>query len=434
MLNMLDSSATLLPTKPTIDSHPSIRLLTMNMCLQLPGARNRYNVALIKNTCIILLVASLPASHLVYLRTSLSPLYSLPLLFLLSIIVTQPLAMVVSGVIYMFLNEGFSEFKTERILEFSKHVEQYDIICCQEIYGSWWFGSRYYQTLMKREAKRRGLLYSSTSGRPALPAIMFDQGLTIYSRYPITRSRRKLYQSQSPWDRLFVNRAALYAEVQVPGSMLGSAPRSLHVFTTHTTPSLSDMSRRSGLAKLLADGPVPTVVKQCGELKTFIESMTAGSRRDDLLVVMGDFNVNAGSIEYQAFERDLGALGLKDVTPLPRGGATTTSEREEDTGTTTTATDTLKWEPTFACVCLKTGRPLETLLTCPDLQGRPQCLDFVFVGGGGNQAESKRQGVVPFTVVNKKFQQVSDHCGVAAVVTFGDRLPGAGTSRDRKNV
>ena len=134
----------------------------------------------------------------------------------------------------------FSEFTKERIdMLFDENVlQQYDVIAVQELYGGWYPGSCYYQNYMKDVCKKAGLGYSSFAGRPKLPRILFDQGLAIFSRHPIVRSKRHVFRHQSIWDYMFVSRASLYAEVAIGDSAIA------HVFTLHTAPSLDDMKQR----------------------------------------------------------------------------------------------------------------------------------------------------------------------------------------------
>jgi endonuclease/exonuclease/phosphatase family metal-dependent hydrolase len=242
----------------------------------------------------------------------------------------------------------------------------------------------------------KGLYYSAFTGRPVLPAMMFDQGLAIFSRYPIKSSSRKIFESQSVWDRAFVNRACLHAELDCGDG------KTVNVFTCHTAPSLGDMVKRTKLAALIQE-KVPTAHLQAMEMAVFIKDTIEGTKQQQqqqLNVAMGDFNVVAGGEDYEVFVKLFSedkALNLKDITKKTRKkkGA-------------------YEWDHTFSLVD-EEGKPTETLLTSPGLLGSPQALDFIFIDGKIVD-ESK---VVPFAVTGEKFQQVSDHSGVQATVSWG---------------
>ena len=362
-----------------------------------------------KNCIIIALLALniapvLPTFHCVYREWLI---YQLVIFHILTIpvafILGQPLAIISSGVIYVVRKTTFSEFKRERIdhLYDTKTLHAYDVVAIQELYGGWFPGSRFYQHHMRRQCEKAGLKHSATAGRPVLPRVIFDQGLAIFSRYPIVKTKRLVFKKQSIWDYLFVARACLYVQVEV------NPLHTVHCFTVHTAPSLKDMQERSSLARLLKE-KVPTVQVQANEIADFIKKMTKTGYKErdsgvtETTVCMGDFNIGAGTADFIHLENELGAGNNLNMTEI-------SSQTDRDGKRT--------WASTFGRLADGSSEvPTETLLTSPGLRGKPQTLDFVFVTD--NCRKVGECVVHPFAAVKesdkKYWQQVSDHCGLSA--------------------
>jgi endonuclease/exonuclease/phosphatase family metal-dependent hydrolase len=218
--------------------------------------------------------------------------------------------------------------------------------------------------------------------------MLFDSGLAIFSKHPISRSYHLIFKKQSIWDYLFVSRAALYAQID-----LGKG-KNLHVFTLHTAPSLDDMKKRTQLASLLEE-KVPTVRQQGDELGEFMTKLLDSSNynaKTDKIVCMGDFNVKAGTLDYFHFANIFSTkYQMVDITK--KGGK-----------------DTDTWEPTFGLVD-DDGFPLERLLTSPGLRGIPQTLDFIFTDAE-KAGESSVLKLQCDDAKETRFQCVSDHAAV----------------------
>lgn len=181
-------------------------MLTINLCLHLPGARNKYNVQLIVKSFQFLFLIYIPVCYLIY--PTIPAYLSIPLGFIVVMLTGQFFAMAVSLLLHLLLRDGYSEFKRERIVAFWELIEkdQPDVIACQELYGSWFLGSNVNKSRMIKAAKRLGYCHVN-SGKPRLPALLFDQGLCIFSKWPIIESGHLIYKSQSVFDKYFVNRA-----------------------------------------------------------------------------------------------------------------------------------------------------------------------------------------------------------------------------------
>ncbi|GMI50909.1 hypothetical protein ScalyP_jg7996 [Parmales sp. scaly parma] len=262
--------------------------------------------------------------------------------------------MAVSLLLHLLLRDGYSEFKRERIVAFWELIEkdQPDVIACQELYGSWFLGSNVNKSRMIKAAKRLGYCHVN-SGKPRLPALLFDQGLCIFSKWPIIESGHLIYKSQSVFDKYFVNRAALFACVDIGNG------RKVKLFTTHTSPSMADMNKRTKLASCLPKERVSTVSRQAGEMVAFVKQKGGGDDPEKCVtIILGDFNVEGGDKDYDCFASEFKKLGVLDHTT-------------NDDGT---------WPATFGIVN-EDGKPTETLLTSPGLLMKPQALDFIFSNG-----------------------------------------------------
>ncbi len=364
-----------------------LNLLTLNICIHVPGGRNTANIWLVSRSIMCTVTV---ANLVLFLKRGDT---DIGLLFLFSAL-TLPLglffgqfgALILSYLIYLVKKNKFSEFKSERQNYLCENdLGTRDIVALQELYGGWLPGSRFYRDRMKSLCNGVGLKFYAFAGRPSFPKLLFDQGLAIFSRFPVTESERLVFRTQSIWDYLFVARSCLYAKIEVPGNELENS-RVIHCFTVHTAPSLKDMKERTILANVIKE-KIPTVRRQADEIGAFVKKKVGAKDHHSLIVVMGDFNIQAGSDDYMHLENVMAAQGLKDVT---------------------------NGENTFALLD-ESGKAIETLLTTKGLQGKPQALDFVFINEG--KCVKATTEVLPFRNTSEDtWQAVSDHAGVSAKV------------------
>ncbi len=117
-----------------------------------------------------------------------------------------------------------SDHKDARLEEFVKKLEDFDIVCNQEVFTT--FNSR--KARLISYAQKAGFMYHCVSDAPGFfSGYATDGGLAILSRFPIVHSEFSPYPYGVLSDSLSY-KGVLYAKIQV-----GSG-RFMHLFNTHT--------------------------------------------------------------------------------------------------------------------------------------------------------------------------------------------------------
>jgi len=175
------------------------------------------------------------------------------------------------------INNNGEDYKDERLLEFISNMHKYDIICLQEMFASY---SRRRETLVEH-AKKLGFIYHVASPRPStfgLNPHFIDGGLIILSRYPIVHWGFKPYPLGLGIDCI-VQKGVLYAQIQIGESRL-------HIYNTHT------QANYNGDSKCAKKRKEHFVAFQKYISETLIKH---DYHQDDVIILVGDFNVNARS-------------------------------------------------------------------------------------------------------------------------------------------
>jgi len=133
-----------------------------------------------------------------------------------------------------------SDYKDERLAEFFKIMDEYDIICLQEVFGT--FNSRKYRLI--KQAIKKGFYFIESSPDPSFFShFIIDGGLVILSkfflkkikkwiqnifffRFPIKNSELCFFEHSDFPDALTF-RGSMYVKIDVFGE-------TLHLFTGHT--------------------------------------------------------------------------------------------------------------------------------------------------------------------------------------------------------
>lgn len=272
---------------------------------------------------------------------------------------------------------GVNDHKDARLNSLLPLLSPFDLLCFQEIFTS--AGPRHAQFLKSLKSQYFMHIAQPPTLSPSLiqlPPKLFDPGLLIASRRPLTRVKFHQYKACAATTvDCLVAKGVLYARLKINS-------RFVHVFCTHLQAD--------------DDGPSRHVVriKQLKELVSFVRHVT----QDDPggpLVLAGDFNVNAragfnnatSSTDYTRALRVLRGLdpALRDVLYDAAGEHPVTS--------------------------------------AGGIKGKMQKnerLDYIFVGrvGGANQksvrAVQDSVAVLEFRVEGKGYDTVSDHYGVKA--------------------
>lgn len=169
------------------------------------------------------------------------------------------------------------EFKEERLKLFAgKFMDQFDIMCFQEIFEGW----------NSRQQKAAG--YGIKEGffdNYYLPIPGFSKrfaasgGISIQSRFPIVEKDHKIYEKfTSNWT--FARKGVLYTKIQIANGFL-------HLFNTHMQANYPTTSFKN-MKKW-----VDCRIYQIHEMAEFIELKTRDAAQEDIILCVGDFNINA---------------------------------------------------------------------------------------------------------------------------------------------
>ena len=177
-----------------------------------------------------------------------------------------------------------NDWKDERLEEFIKVIHKFDIICLQEMFGS--FNSRK-QDLIRAATKQGFFFYVETESPSFMSKYMVDGGLIILSRFPIVSKLFVPYQYGVIADSLS-QKGLLYAKIQIKDSFL-------HLFSTHLQASYF----YSGEHNFLCSWETRmSQINQINYIMSEILSQEYKNEKDKALLV-GDFNVDALQYKYK---------------------------------------------------------------------------------------------------------------------------------------
>ncbi len=203
------------------------------------------------------------------------------------------------------------DYKEERLIDFLDYLPDFDIICFQEMFGT--FHDR--KKKMIKAAKENGYLYYLTSKSPSFfSKFLIDGGLLLISRFPIIENKYINYDYGVMSDGLS-QKGAIYAKIQIKDYYLC-------LFFTHLQASYYDSGNS------LWNFTIETRTKQTEDLINFIYDTIYNLDKNDLgkciFIVCGDFNIDAYDYknarekynlpkvkftEYEIFKKKLEKLG-----------------------------------------------------------------------------------------------------------------------------
>lgn len=357
------------------------------------------------------------------------------------------------------INARGNDYKDERLGEFVKVIDSYDVICLQEMFGA--FSSR--QQKFLDAAKERGFNHSVVSPHVGwFSGFLVDGGLCLVSKHRIIAHHTLTYQKGTASDQLSA-KGALHALLEVASDDASAPTQHVHVFCTHLQSSYYPAKG------LLSEGFIKSNairVAQIAALKGFIESCIANDSHDALLV--GDLNVNArqhthGSDEHERADAQFGGFnGAARVEVADDHEFHVSSHYHELLDTLAspayTIFDTLRdasesiglhaHPVTIGDVIMHGEKiePREILLTDEhDLRCR-QCLDYIFVLQRANAESGTHVDVDaelhPHTYVERfaiesegvTSSQLSDHYGVVSNVLLVPRASARRHHRKRREL
>jgi len=171
-----------------------------------------------------------------------------------------------------------NDYKNERLEEFLKVMNKFEIIALQEIFS---LGNWRQQSLisMAKLPEFGGFLYHAVSRRSSLFSRKFiDGGLLILSKFPIVEVDYHIYSAGHQIDS-WCEKQVLYAKIQVaPGRFIG-------LFTTHMQATYNDSN---AIDQALSDH---ARMKQVEELAEFVVSKKMDSL--SAVIIAGDLNINS---------------------------------------------------------------------------------------------------------------------------------------------
>ena len=182
---------------------------------------------------------------------------------------------------------GLTDFKAKRIPLLCKRLQNYEIICLQELFPS--VDKR--RKIIKTQAKERGLPYSSIPKKPPIfSRFVTNAGLMNLSKFKILETKFEAYKDSAQIDALSY-KGILYSKIELKPQSL------LHLFNTHTQATYS-----GGVYKPSKHSTFLARLNQLVQLGRFIRRTLKencygkqGGGVKESVFVCGDFNVRANS-------------------------------------------------------------------------------------------------------------------------------------------
>lgn len=176
------------------------------------------------------------------------------------------------------------DWKDERLEEFCKIIHDFDIICLQEMFGS--FNSRK-QKLFRAATKSGFFFFIDTISPSFVSKYMVDGGLVILSRFPIVAYSFTPYRYGVLSDSL-AQKGLLYAKIKIKDSFL-------HLFSTHLQASYFDSGET--LFKVSLD----TRAYQIQQINHIVSEVLGQqyNKMSDKVILVGDYNVDAHSYKHK---------------------------------------------------------------------------------------------------------------------------------------
>lgn len=269
-----------------------------------------------------------------------------------------------------------SDYKDARTLYFSNNfMENYDIICFQEVFAA--LNSR--RSKLIQSGLSKGLLYSAFAPSPGFwkPQIV-DGGLLILSRNPIIETDFFWFGNGMMPDLVSL-KGVLHAKILINNKVL-------HVFTLHlqaTYPTASEANQ-----KLYQQARK----EQVQSVKKFINSKVEFN--NEPFVLMGDFNIDSNSSEYESLQELLNEIKALDLIKNKYGKS-----------------------PATYGVVLPSGEPEEVVLSHKHENKRNVSIDYIFLSENrGVSSDLADTRVEPFYVSSEPFTRISDHYGVQSTI------------------
>jgi sphingomyelin phosphodiesterase len=174
-----------------------------------------------------------------------------------------------------------SDYKDARIADFIEKIDNFDIICFQELFTT--LNDRKHK--MIREGSKRGLKYYTAPKVPSFfSKYLVDSGLLIISRYPIVDNDFYEYYINISGDSP-TEKGVLYAKIEIKKDVY------LFLFNTHLQSTYYEDTPEN------MDSTVQVRTKQTEELINFIYNKLLTIPKNEIkngkIILLGDFNIDA---------------------------------------------------------------------------------------------------------------------------------------------
>jgi endonuclease/exonuclease/phosphatase family metal-dependent hydrolase len=176
-----------------------------------------------------------------------------------------------------------NDWKDERLEDFCKEIHNFDIICLQEMFGT--FSSRK-QNLIRHATKTGFFFYIDTSSPSFMSKYLIDGGLVILSRFPIISYLFHPFKYGVISDSI-AQKGVLYAKVMIKDVYV-------HLFVTHLQASYM----HSGEYHFQVS--CETRLEQVKQTNVIMSKILSQEySQNDTILLAGDFNVDALKYQYK---------------------------------------------------------------------------------------------------------------------------------------
>jgi len=182
-----------------------------------------------------------------------------------------------------FHNFG-NDYKNERLHDFIKLIDEYDIICLQEMFGSFTFRKE----VLIESAIQKGFLFVVTSETPFLSTKLVDSGLIILSRYPIIESSFVPYGYGVNDDGL-ADTGVIFAKIQI---------RNSYLFLFNTQLQASYLTSEPREFRLEVETRFIQIKELNYCIRQILNTLNYLSNIDEI-ILLGDFNVDAFNYKHK---------------------------------------------------------------------------------------------------------------------------------------
>ena len=325
------------------------------------------------------------------------------------------------------------DYKDERLNDFKDYMKDFDIICMQEVFGS--FSGR--KKKMIYNAKKNGFNFYATGNMPPFfSKFLIDGGLLTLSRFPIIECKKINYDYGVMSDGMSM-KGVIYTKIRINNNFLC-------LFNTHLQASYYD----SGVE--LWNSCISSRSRQCETLINFIYACILKipiSERDKCLFILcGDFNMDGGNYneflnkynlpvlnesEIDTFQKKLAKLGdivnltIKKFGKYPPTYGINTEGYDQvltdpvDIKSNQTLDYMFEIKPDFSKSIYQSQNKQLFVDTSSDKLLNDKIKDNETDVNSNTDLNNKlivdydSTKVEPFTIENRKYQQLSDHFGLS---------------------